>query len=227
MDNSQTAVGIFDKMANVYQEKFMDVSLYHITLDTFCKLIENQNAEMLEIACGPGNITKYLLQQRPDLKILGTDLAPNMIRLAQENNPDATFQLLDCRDMKSLGKKYDAIMCGFVFPYLSPKEVGAFIHDAAEILNQNGVIYISTMEEDENNQSGIKKSSAGDEVYMYYHRADELINALKENGFEITDLQRIANSWGDVKVNDLVVIGRNNNICKIISPLNSMPRRSC
>src|SRR4051812_15408408 len=106
MDKNKIAVAVFDKSAKKYQDKFMDVSLYHDTFDAFCDLVTKKGAMVLEIACGPGNITKYLLEKRPDLKILGTDLSPNMLELARANNPLAEFVLMDCRNIGSLNQKY-------------------------------------------------------------------------------------------------------------------------
>lgn len=189
VDKTQIAVSVFNKLAELYQSKFMDVSMYHDTFDVFCDSIKQQNAKLLELACGPGNITKHLLFKRPDFKILGTDLAPNMIELAKINNPNASFQLLDSREMLKLNATYDALMCGFILPYLSKEEAEKMIIDAAQILPQGGVIYISTMEDDYS-KSGYKKGSTGDEIYMYYHQADYLIDALKKNGFEIIEEQR-------------------------------------
>src|SRR6185295_3669822 len=99
MDKTKIAVNIFNKHASKYQDKFMDVNLYAGSFDFFCDAAKKQNAKILEIACGPGNITSYLLNKRPDFKILGIDLAPNMIALAKINNPKADFQLMDCRDI--------------------------------------------------------------------------------------------------------------------------------
>src|SRR5688572_9150377 len=107
MEETKNTVAIFDKLADVYQEKFMDTGLYHDTFDLFCNHILRLNAEILEVACGPGNITKYLLQKRPDFKLLGTDLAPKMLQLAKVNNPGAQFDIMDCRDLASLKKQYD------------------------------------------------------------------------------------------------------------------------
>ncbi len=189
MDKTQKAVEVFNKCANLYEERFMDFDLYNDTFDLFCEAIENQNAAVLELACGPGNITKYLLQQRPDFKILGTDLAPNMVELAQKNNPTATFQLLDCRDFLKLNRTFDGIMCGFGLPYLSKEEAIQLIKDAGNCLNKNGVLYLSTMEDDYG-KSGLKKGSTGDEIYMHYHQEDYLAEALRQNGFKIIALQR-------------------------------------
>lgn len=208
MDKTKIAVNVFDKNASLYQTKFMDVSMYHDSFDIFCSYIQKKEAEILELACGPGNITKYLLDKRPDFKILGTDLAPNMIELAKLNNPSATFQLLDSRDIKSLNKRYDAIMCGFILPYLSKEETEQLIKDVALILNSQGIIYMSTMEDDYS-KSGFKKGSTGDEIFMHYHQADYLIDALKASGFKMIDLQRkIYDAADKTKTVDLILIAQ-------------------
>ncbi|WP_442787051.1 class I SAM-dependent methyltransferase [Flavobacterium suncheonense] len=189
MDKTQKAVEAFNKYANLYQDRFMDFDLYNDTFELFCEAIEKKNAEVLELACGPGNITKYLLQQRPDFQILGTDLAPNMIELARKNNPMAKFQLLDCRDFLKLKRNFDGIMCGFGLPYLSKEEAVQLIKDVSTCLNPQGVLYLSTMEDDYG-KSGFKKESTGDEIFMHYHQADYLSEALEQNGFRIIALQR-------------------------------------
>lgn len=189
MNKSKQSVEIFNKLASAYEEKFMDVSGYHKSFDTFCSSIKRPNAEILELACGPGNITKYLLNKRPDFKLLGTDMAPNMIELAKKNNPTAQFELMDCRAISSVEKKYDGIMCGFALPYLTKEDAIKLIGDASRILNEKGIIYISTMEDDYS-KSRFQKGSSGDEMFMHYHEGDYLINALEENGFRLIELIR-------------------------------------
>ena len=206
MDKNQVAVEVFNKMAHVYQSKFMDVNLYEDTFDFFCNAIEKENAEVLELACGPGNITKYLLNKRPDFKILGTDLSVNMIELAKANNPSAQFKIMDGRDIATISKKHDAIMCGFFLPYLSKEETIKLIHDTSNIVNSKGLFYISTMEDDYN-KSAFKKGSGGDEIFMHYHQADYLIQALTENQFKILKVDRKEYPALDgSKVVDLILI---------------------
>ncbi|MES2838069.1 MAG: class I SAM-dependent methyltransferase [Bacteroidota bacterium] len=205
MNKTQQAVSIFDKYANEYQNKFMDVSLYKNSFDIFLNLLPI-NSTLLEIACGPGNITKYLLSIRSDLKITGTDLAPNMLALAKQNNPIASFQLLDGRAILQLQKNYNAILCGFAFPYFSKEETIQFIKDAASVLNPNGVLYISTME-DNYNKSGFRKGSQGDEMFMHFHQADYLTEALIQNGFTLIETQRVESvSTDNSKTIDLILI---------------------
>ncbi|MEC5145175.1 class I SAM-dependent methyltransferase [Chitinophaga sp. 212800010-3] len=206
MDKSQMAAAVFNRRAGEYQEKFMDLDIYNSTYQHFCDSIVSTGASVLEIGCGPGNITRYLLQQRPDLQITGIDLAPRMLELARENNPAATFLLMDARNIGHITQRFDAIMCGFCLPYLSPEESAQLIRDAAGLLLPGGIIYLSTMEEDERNHSGIRTNSAGDELFIYYHQAAGLETALSDAGFSGISLQRIAFPLaGDTPVTDLVM----------------------
>jgi predicted TPR repeat methyltransferase len=208
MDNNQNAVNLFNKYADAYQDKFMNVDLYADSFDLFCKEINVTNASVLELACGPGNITRYLLDKRPDFKIMGTDLAPKMIELAQVNNPSAEFQLMDCRAFGKMNQTFDGIMCGFCLPYLSKEEAIQLIADASHILSPGGVIYISTME-DEYSQSGFRTGSQGDQMFQHFHQADYLTEALIQTGFTIIDLSRKEYPSGEgAKTTDLLIIAR-------------------
>ncbi|WP_162128428.1 class I SAM-dependent DNA methyltransferase [Flavobacterium phycosphaerae] len=209
-DKTKIAVAVFDKCAALYQDRFMDVSLYHDTFDRFCSEIKKENAAVLELACGPGNITKYLLQQRSDFKILGTDLAPKMLALAQENNPTAQFQLLDVKAIgaNTLKTTYDGVMCGFGLPYLSQEEAIRFIHQAYGILNTDGLLYLSTMEDDYS-RSGWQKGSTGDAIFMHYHQEDYLSTALTAAGFSILLTERIVYPATDGSpITDLILIAK-------------------
>ena len=205
MDHTKIAVDIFNKLADGYQDKFMDVSLYHESLDLFCNAIEKENAEILELACGPGNITKYFLEKRSDFKIIGTDLAPNMIALAKINNPTGHFQLMDCRAISSLPKKFDGVVCGFGLPYLSKDEAIQFIKNSSQQLNEKGVLYISTMEDD-NSKSGFKTGSTGDQMFQNFHQADYLTKVLEENHFNISHLLRKEYFYNQQETTDLIII---------------------
>ncbi|HET8884760.1 MAG TPA: class I SAM-dependent methyltransferase [Salinimicrobium sp.] len=205
MNTSENAIEIFDKFAYEYQEKFMNVDMYAHSLNFFCESIPKKNAEILEIGCGPGNITKFLLEKRTDFKILATDLAPRMLRLCEKNNPSAEVQILDCRNILSLNKKFDAVIGGFCLPYLSKEDVFKLIKNVSQILNPNGIFYFSTMEDDYK-ASGYKKGSSGDEMYMYFHEKDYLVQELKKNNFKLKKWERIEYDSPDSKTVDLIII---------------------
>lgn len=188
---SKETIETYNISAQKYQEKFMDMDLYYDTYDTFCIGIEKSNADIFEIATGPGNVIKYICSKRPDFKVFGIDLSPNMIELAKQNNPHAEFAVMDCRDINKLNRKFDGILCAFCLPYLSKEESRKLISDAAQLLNPNGLLYISTMEGDYGKSGFETTSFSGDNrVFVYYHQADFISANLTGLGFEILDLQR-------------------------------------
>ena len=206
MDNSRNSSELFNKHARLYREKYMHLTLYDQTYDKFCNLLTKRGAHVLDAACGPGNVARWLLNRRPDLQVLGIDLAPKMIELAREATPLARFAEHDCRDLLGLGKSFDGIICAFGFPYLSREEVLQFIASAAAVLSSAGVLYISTME-GKNEDSGFESASTGDKIYVNYHSEQDIVSALEGHGFSIVDICRMASPNPSSKqTNDLFII---------------------
>jgi ubiquinone/menaquinone biosynthesis C-methylase UbiE len=189
MDKSKITVATFNKLAQRYQDKYMHLDAYDDTYDVFCAHIPRKGARILELACGPGNVTRSLLARRPDFQILGTDMAENMVKLARANNPAAWFEVMDCRDFLRLGKRFDAIICAFGLPYISRDDAARLIADAAQVLEPQGLLYLSMMEGDEA-QSGYQVSGTGEQVYIHYHQHAHLAQALSEHGFTVLYLCR-------------------------------------
>ena len=207
MDANSNAVKIFDLLADVYQAKYMDVSQYADSLDLLCSILDI-NAKIIELACGPGNVTRYLLDKRPDLKIEASDLSENMLRIASKINPEATFRLMDCRKIDDITEKCDAVVCAFGLPYLSKAEACKLIKDAAGILNKNGLIFLSTMEDD-HSKSKMERSSSGHEIFMNYHEQGYLEEAMRKSNFGILYSEvLIYNDSQGKDVRDLILIGR-------------------
>ena len=182
MDRYKQTFDTWNKIASLYQDKFMNLDLYNNTYDLICSSVNIVNAKILEIGCGPGNITKYLLSKRPDFNIFGIDVAPNMIELARINNPKATFEIMDIRKISELKMKYDGIVCGFCLPYLSQTDSEKLIFDANNLLNESGLIYISFVEGDPN-KSHFQTAGSGDRSYFYFHKLETSKKQLIENGF--------------------------------------------
>lgn len=188
MDRYKETFETWNKVAKLYQDKFMDLDLYNETYDLICNSIPHKKAKLLEIGCGPGNITKYLLSKRPDFEIFGIDIAPNMIELAKKNNPTASFSVMDSRNIDNLKTKYDGIVCGFCLPYLSDDDSKKLISSASEMLNDNGLIYISFVEGEPSN-SHFQIGSNGNRSYFYFHTLEDLKTLLIENNF--SDLKTV------------------------------------
>ena len=208
MDHGAHAAGVFDKLADRYREKFMDLALYDECYREFCELLPPGRARVLDAGCGPGNAARYLVAHRPELDLLGIDLAPRMVELAQAAVPSARFVVHDFRKLSDLNQRFDGIVCAFGLPYLTREEAGAFIQAAAEALEPEGVLYLSTLL-GRSEESGLQRCSTGDQVYVTYYTEEEIIQSLRESGFGIVRQKQVPSPPGAAKATrDLVAIAR-------------------
>lgn len=184
MDRYKTTFETWNKVASLYQEHFMDLDLYNDSYDLFCRLINKTAPDILEIGCGPGNITKYIISKRPDFKVTAIDVAPNMVDLARINNPTASFKVMDCRNIGTITGRFDGVICGFCIPYLSAEDSSKLLADSFSLLNKGGIIYFSTIK-GEYNQSGFETISTGDSSYVYYYTEEHFQNELIKSGFSL------------------------------------------
>ena len=168
MKEFDISVQRFDEFADEYADKFMDIGAYRDSLDALCGLAKG-TPRILELACGPGNFTRYLRQQFAQSPILAVDLAPRMLEIAQEQVPDAEFKLLDVRNIRDLGQTFELIMCSFCLPFLSREDARQLLRDCAASLAPNGLLYLSTMEGNDTN-AGFEATnfSGNSEVYFNY-----------------------------------------------------------
>lgn len=188
MDKLKESVNTFNKYADQYQDKYMGYAPYVESYRRLASLLDAR-WDVLDAACGPGNISKFLLDQEPSLSIHGIDLAPKMIELARANCPSAIFEVMDSREIESLVKRYDAIVAGFLFPYFSKSEVERFILAARTLIKHDGIFYISTMEGDYQD-SAYQSNGSEDRVYTYYHEPNYLRELLEGNGFRVELVER-------------------------------------
>lgn len=183
MDRYQKTFNTWDSLAYLYQDTFMELDIYNESYDLFCSYLDKKKPTILEIGCGPGNITKYLLDKHPNYRILATDVAPNMVRLAKKNVPKASFQKLDCRYLLSLKKSFDGIMCGFALPYLTDIDTKKFIEDSHKVLNKNGVLYLSFVTGNYEDSEYMDRDHGG--IYFYYHELSGIETTLTNQDFKI------------------------------------------
>lgn len=208
MDQCANSAAVFDKLADRYREKYMDLTLYDTTYREFCDLLPPGGARVLDAACGPGNVSRYLLSQRPEVDLLGIDLAPRMIELAREAVPSGRFAVHDCRNLATLNQRFDGILCAFGLPYLSPTEAEAFIQAVADVLAAQGVLYLSTLL-GKREDSGFERCSSGDQVFINYYSEEQVIRSLAGSGFRVVRQHRLPSpSAAPKQTSDLIVIAR-------------------
>ncbi len=210
MKRTENAKDVFDKFASQYAEKYMDLTPFYGSFDLFCQAISKADASIFEMACGPGNVTKYLLSKRPDFQLLGTDIAPQMLKIAQLNNPNAHFKEMDCCKMDELDTFFDGVVSGFVVPYMDSEEVEKLFRDIQSVLNSGGVFYLSTMIDSSTHSEYVGPSSGdGMALLTHYYDVPFLEKRIEDVGLQIIESGFISSSnYAQKSISDWWVIAR-------------------
>ena len=184
MDRYRTTFATWNKVANQYADAFMDLDIYDDTYEKFVELLPSPTSTILEVGCGPGNLTRNILSKKTSLDWLGIDIAPSMIESAKKFNPKANFLVMDGRDIQTIDSRFDGIISGFFLPYISPEEVDTFIKNCHKLLSLKGILYLSFVN-GEPDDSGYINNTKGDQMYFYYHPNERIIEELINEGFQL------------------------------------------
>jgi cyclopropane fatty-acyl-phospholipid synthase-like methyltransferase len=205
MDAAQITKSTWNKVAQLYEQKFMHTHWYNESYDVLCTLVTEPMPKILDVGCGPGNISTYIIDRLPNAIIEGIDYAEEMIKLAANNIPSGKFRVLDIHHLDKLQDQYHAIIAGFCIPYLSFNACEQFISTAYNLLHNNGLLYLSFVE-GEPHQSGFITGSTGDSTYFYYHQTTSLLPILSAHHFQLLHQFNIPYTKNDGSTDNHIVI---------------------
>jgi cyclopropane fatty-acyl-phospholipid synthase-like methyltransferase len=185
-DLSLIAVDAFNEHAFSFESKFMNFSNYDTAIESFCTMIPGHAPKILEIGCGPGNVTKRIKKHIPDAQITALDLADTMLSIAKNNVPDVTFIKMDARAINTITTTFDALVASFVTPFFTYDECRAFFKHCSDRLETDGFLYISTME-GRREQCGFEKTSFSGttEIPFTYYSLPFLVTELEQSGLSV------------------------------------------
>jgi SAM-dependent methyltransferase len=202
------SVAAFDRRADLYAEKYFHLDMYDRYLERFSQRIEPQGACVLDVACGPGNVAAYLTKARPDLRIVGIDLAEGMVKQARQRVPSAQFLVKDCRHIGELERTFDAAAFAFGLSYLTDDDVNRFFTSLNASLADSAMLYLSTITGDPG-RSGFDTSSGGDRIYVRYRSASEVVSMVERAGYKVDFMEAMASPVDASKpTQDLVLIAQ-------------------
>lgn len=187
------AIDIFDQVAEIYASKYMDVTKYATFFDVFLSHC-NSDTKILDIACGPGNIAKYILDVSPKIQYKGIDLSSKMIIQAQKVLPTIDFQVENCIDIEQKDYSFTAVILSFFIPYITNSELLQLI----EKIKHTNIIYISTLINDNFNSIEKQKTPDSPVLKTYYHKFD-FINELLNETFELIISKQFESNFPEEK----------------------------
>ncbi|NNK90375.1 MAG: class I SAM-dependent methyltransferase [Saprospiraceae bacterium] len=200
---------IFDKYALGYARKYADQDLYRADLEILPLLISQDKPQILDIGCGPGNLTHAISELFPEADITGIDLSSEMLKIAKSRIPKAKFRQMNSNSISRIASVYDLVVAGFLLPYLNQNELKKLIHDLSIILEPGGIFFMSTMihkrgflEED------VRRADNHDETLpTFYHTEEAITDFTVRNGFHLVHANNIDNpGYIDNNISDLILV---------------------
>lgn len=182
MDHSALTRKTYNAVAQQYHDKFSQIGIYDESYERFAALLPD-DGRVLEIGCGPGNVSQKILAMLPKHDWLGIDLAEKMIEIAQKVNPTARFQLGDARQIADYTPGFNGILGGFCVPYLNSKETIALLKDTWQLLAPGGVLYLSSVVGDYAQSRMVSNSQGDQSVFLHYYPAEFIPSRASALGF--------------------------------------------
>jgi ubiquinone/menaquinone biosynthesis C-methylase UbiE len=211
-DYNAESVASFDKLAQRYAENFFDLRDYDRFYQGLIESLPDGPFRLLDLACGPGNVAAFVRRARADAQILCVDKSAAMLAAAQQRLPGIATQQADCRNLSSLPPSFDAAAFCFGLSYFNDEDARQVLAELARLLRPGGSLLLSTIS-GHPADSGVKLSSSGDRVHMFYRHPDTISACLNDAGFAVLRLDRVASpANASQETVDVVVLARRNSV---------------
>ncbi len=179
--------GNYDQDILVMQEQGYPFEGYYNTLGTIQQEVRNYGSRsVLDIGIGTGLLTQELY--RAGLSITGLDFSSEMIALAREKMPGASFVQADFSEglpEEITGRQFDCVVSSYAIHHLTDKEKIPFLQKLTRLVTEGGVIligdvaFLSRIQLDQ-----VKQVAEGWDHDEFYMAAEEIIAGLEKAGVQ-------------------------------------------
>ncbi len=201
-EHQKATIKAYDNSAKKFNNTIAQYDNYDETYDYLVDHL-NSGDSVLDLACGPGNISGYLAERR-DLNVTGYDLSQKMLELARERIPHGMFKEQSIIDF-TVEDPVDLVINGFGFPYLHDQQIDLSLASSYRALKSPGLLYISFMDGD---KEGFETTSfhTADEFYLLHHDKQHIRSKLESIGFTLKREWTLGYEEADGSITDDIII---------------------
>lgn len=177
----------YNKIAKKYIEEAKQDWENKKYADMFLSYLNN-NASILDIGCGTGELLKYYSDK--GFEVAGLDISGEMLNIAKEKVPSSKFIQMSVYDINKIEEKFDGISATFVLVHISKEKINEVVEKIYGRLNKGGIFFtlFTTSLQEGMQQEPLDNSC---KYYAINYSNKEVIEVLQNNNFEI--LQNIEN----------------------------------
>lgn len=180
LDKSELTVATYDKIADIYTEQYFEDLSDIPYINTFLSFLP-KNSRILDVGCGPGNISKYIMAK--GFSSEGIDLSKEMIKIAKSKVPNAVFNVMDMRQLTYVKNTFDGIILAYSLIHIPSEEIQKTLQGFYRILKKKGFILIIA-QYGKADQIVDEPLRAGEKIFINFFTKERINSFLKDAGFE-------------------------------------------
>jgi ubiquinone/menaquinone biosynthesis C-methylase UbiE len=107
------------------------------------KLAHFRDPLVLELGCGTGALSKYVLERLPSLRLIGCDISPRAVQVATtlcNCYESARFEVADSSSLPYVSRAFDAVIGNAILHHLP---IEASLSECFRVLKPGGIIWFS------------------------------------------------------------------------------------
>lgn len=150
-------------------------------LDAFARRVGSEQT-VLEVGCGPGQIGAYLADR--GVRVVGLDLAPEMVAMAQELRPDSEFIQGNVLDLPFADDHFDGAVAMYSLINLARSDLVVALKEIHRVLRPGSPLQIGLHQGDDLLRAD-EIFGRQVEMVVTLFRPDEVRDALVAAGFRV------------------------------------------
>lgn len=211
MDYNQETVSTFDRSASVYAEKYFDLRQYDRYYEAFLESLPEGAVSILDLACGPGNVSAFIKSRRADADILAADRSDGMLEQVRARVSGVATVNIDCRDLSYIGRTFHGVVFFFGLSYFNNDDAAKVLDQILAKLHPGGTLLLASVAGDPS-LSGVQTNKSRDQVFSFFRRPSEITAMVASSGFEVISASKVDSpANASINTTDSIVIARRPN----------------
>lgn len=184
-EKKKIVIDDYNDIAEDYANDFFDDSSDEKYIDIFLQKLDGK--QIMDVGCGNGRECKYMVEK--GFHVTGIDLSPEMLKIAKERVPHVEFKIMDISNITYPENSFDGIIANSSLFHVPIEELPKVLNSFRKILKQNGKMLL-ILQEGDGEVLVEEPYKPGVFVYMYYFSEGQILNMLRDYGFQISYLER-------------------------------------